>query len=295
MKVNLINTFIIWTKMIKLEHTLFSLPFVIISALLSVRYEQSLNPEFKPSLIVFLWIFLCLLGARSAGMTLNRIIDAGLDSLNPRTKDREIPAGKISVSSSWIFSLLGILLLIFSAFQLPRLCQILLPIPIIWVCLYPYLKRFTWFCHLFLGTTLGGAALGAWIAISGSFNHIAPFYLFFAIAFWVAAFDIVYAIADIEFDRERKLNSIPVKFGKENSLRLVKAFHFITVLLLYLMGESLGLGMIYKLGLLCFLGGLIYEQHLAKQEKLELAFFTVNSWLGVGLMVAVFLEIILGF
>ena len=99
--------------MIKLEHTLFSLPFVIISALLSVRYEQSLNPEFKPEFMVFVWIFLCLLGARSAGMTLNRIIDAGLDSLNPRTKDREIPAGKISVNSSWIFSLLGILLLIF--------------------------------------------------------------------------------------------------------------------------------------------------------------------------------------
>ena len=152
---------------------------------------------------------------------------------------REIPAGKITKKESTYFSIAGILLLIISAFQLPKICQLLLPIPIIWIWAYPYLKRFTWICHFFLGTTLGGAALGAWIAISGSFNHIAPFYLFFAISFWVAAFDIIYAIGDLDFDRKKNLNSIPAKFGKENSLRIVKFFHFLTVLLLYLFGESL--------------------------------------------------------
>jgi len=277
-----------WAKMIKIEHTLFSLPFVVVAALLAIDYEQRLNPTFKPELTVFIWIFLCLVGARSSGMTLNRIIDANIDALNPRTKDREIPAGKISKKSSWIFSIFGVVILTASAFQLPRICQLLLPIPIIWIWVYPYLKRLTWLCHLFLGTTLGGAALGAWLAISGSFNHIAPLYLFFAVSFWVAAFDIVYAIADIDFDRSIKLNSIPAKFGKEQALRIVKVFHFLSVLLLYLVGESLSLNLIYKLGVFIFLIGLLYEQHLAKKEKLEAAFFTVNSWLGIIFMIFVF-------
>ena len=138
-----------WAKMIKLEHTLFSLPFVIINAFLAFKYESRLDTEFNLNLWVFFWILMCLIGARSAGMTLNRIIDAKIDSLNPRTKDREIPSGKISFTSSWIFSALGIILLTYSAFQLPRLCQLLLPIPIIWLWIYPYLKRFTWFCHFF--------------------------------------------------------------------------------------------------------------------------------------------------
>lgn len=291
MKFNPLRTFISWAKMIKLEHTLFSLPFVIVSAVLAVHYEQILDTKFSPDLMVFLWIFLCLLGARSAGMTLNRIIDAAIDAMNPRTQQREIPAGRVSIKSSYFFSVLGILILIFSAFQLPRICQILLPIPIIWIWLYPYLKRLTWLCHLFLGTTLGGAALGAWIAVAGTFNHIAPFYLFFAVTFWVAAFDIVYAIADIDFDRAVKLNSIPAKFGKEKALMVVKLFHFICILLLYFMGESLGLGLIYRIAVLLFLIGLLYEQHLAKQEKLKLAFFTVNSWLAVVFMVLVVVDL----
>lgn len=271
--------------MIKFEHTLFSIPFVLISALMSLRYMQSSSEHFSFNGIIFIWIILCLFSARSAGMTLNRIIDASIDKLNPRTAKREIPAGKISKKESWYFSVAGILLLIFSAFQLPKICQLLLPVPIIWIWAYPYLKRFTWFCHFFLGTTLGGAALGSWIAVSGSFNHIAPFYLFFAITFWVGAFDIIYAISDLEFDREKNLNSVPAKFGKENSLRIVKFLHFLTILLLYLFGESLTLGLFYKIGLLVFFAGLVYEQILAKKDKLEAAFFTVNSWLGIILLI----------
>ncbi|MCH2227434.1 MAG: putative 4-hydroxybenzoate polyprenyltransferase [Candidatus Caenarcaniphilales bacterium] len=289
---SLFNT---WAKMIKLEHTLFSLPFVLISATMSLKYMQNSSENFSFNWIVFLWIILCLFGARSAGMTLNRIIDASIDKLNPRTANREIPAGKISKQESWYFSLAGILVLIFSAFQLPKICQILLPIPIIWVWAYPYLKRFTWFCHFFLGTTLGGATLGAWIAVSGAFNHIAPFYLFFAISFWVGAFDIIYAIGDLDFDREKNLNSIPAKFGKENSLRIVKFLHFLTVLLLYLFGESLSLGLFYKIGLIVFLAGLVYEQKLAAKDKLEAAFFTVNSWLGIILLLFLILDLVVQF
>jgi len=276
--------------MIKLEHTLFSLPFVIINAFLAFKYESSLDTEFNLNLWVFFWILMCLIGARSAGMTLNRIIDAKIDSLNPRTKDREIPSGKISFTSSWIFSALGIILLSYSAFQLPRLCQLLLPIPIIWLWIYPYLKRFTWFCHFFLGTTLGGAALGAWIAVSGEFNHIAPIYYFFAVSFWVAAFDIIYAIADIDFDKKMNLNSIPAKYGKENALRIVSLLHIFTILFLYLAGESLNLGLTYKITTFIFLSGLIYEQFLARKEKLETAFFTINSYLGLVFMLGVFLD-----
>ena len=280
--------------MIKLEHTLFSLPFVLLSALCSLSYMQSTAEEFTFDYIVFLWIFLCVLGARSAGMTLNRIIDASIDKLNPRTQDRAIPSGKLSKQESWYFSVAGILLLIFSAFQLPRICQLLLPIPILWVWAYPYLKRFTWFCHFFLGTTLAGAALGAWIAISGSFNHIAPLYLFIAISLWVAAFDIIYAINDLEFDRSKQLNSIPACFGKDTTLKIVRVLHLFVVLSLYLFGESLALGLFYKLGLLIFLLGLVYEQHLATKDKLEAAFFTVNSWLGVIFLIFTVLDLNFG-
>lgn len=287
---NFIKTLVVWSRMIKLEHTLFSLPFVLVNAFLAFKYETSLNSDFKLDYWVFIWILLCLIGARSAGMTLNRIIDAKIDSLNPRTQDREIPSGKISLTSSWTFSFLGILILIYSAFQLPRLCQFLLPIPIIWLWIYPYLKRFTYLCHFFLGTTLGGAALGAWIAVTGTFNHVAPIYYFIAVTLWVAAFDIIYAIADLDFDKKMNLNSIPAKYGKEKALQLVRFLHIFTILFLYLAGESLHLGFIYKLTVFIFLSGLVYEQILAKKEKLEAAFFTVNSYLGIIFMLGVFLD-----
>jgi 4-hydroxybenzoate polyprenyltransferase len=282
-----IDKFKTWSGMIKLEHTLFSLPFVLSSALLAINYK---NFE-DYSLISFLWIGWALLGARSLGMTLNRIFDADIDSMNPRTADREIPMGKISKTQAWIFSIVSLLILLVATFQLPRLCQILLPIALIWLFSYSWMKRITWLCHFVLGTTLGGATLGAWIAITGNLDNLAPVYLSLAVSFWVAGFDIYYSTQDLDFDREQGLNSIPAKFGKKNAIQLARICHLLTPLFLYFCGEVLGLGLIYKIGIFAVIVALYYEQKLVSEEKIEAAFFIVNSWISVIICLFVCLEI----
>lgn len=273
--------------MIKLEHTLFSLPFVISSALLAIYYLGFQNYQ----LINFLWISICLLGARSLGMTLNRIFDADIDAKNPRTQDREIPAGKISKTQAWIFAIISLVLLLYGAFQLPQICQILLPIALTWLFAYSWLKRLTWFCHFFLGTTLGGATLGGWIAVTGNLDTWAPAYLAIAVSFWVAGFDIFYASQDSEFDKKEKLHSVPAKFGKAKAFMIAKFCHALTPIFLYLCGEALGLGLYYKLGIVLVIAALFYEQNLVKEGKIEAAFFQVNTWISVLIMIAVILEI----
>lgn len=282
--------------MIKIEHTLFALPFTLSAAALAINYQLEQGLTFKP--MVFLWIALCLLGARSAGMTLNRIIDSDIDAANPRTAKREIPSGKISKSQAWLFTIASLGVLIFSAFQLPKLCQYLLPIPIIWVWVYPYLKRFTWFCHFFLGTTLGGATLGGWIAITGSVDTLAPIYLALAVTSWVSGFDIIYACQDYEHDIQAGIRSIPAKFGLKGALQISKFLHFMMLLMMYFAGEALILGLFYKLGIAATMVALWYEHKLANEAlaetnlaKIDKAFFTVNSWISVVIFVFVLLEI----
>lgn len=285
---NYLQSLINWARMIKIEHTLFSLPFVISSALLAINYQEW---QFKP--VVFLWISLALLGARSAGMTLNRILDADIDLRNPRTQDREIPQGKISKNQAWIFTVLSLVILIYSAFQLPRLCQILLPIALTWLFVYSWMKRVTWLCHFVLGTTLGGATLGAWIAITGNLDSFAPVYLALAVSFWVAGFDIFYSLQDAEFDLSQKLHSIPAKFGKSTAIKIARFAHLLTPVFLYLCGQELGLGHYYKLGILFTVAALFYEQKLVSEEKIEAAFFTVNSWISVLILFFVILELVI--
>lgn len=272
--------------MIKLEHTLFSLPFVLSSALLAVHFKHGF---WQP--MTFVWMILCLAGARSAGMTLNRIFDADIDALNPRTKTREIPLGEISKAQAWVFAIVSLALLIYSAFQLPRLCQILLPIALLWLLVYSWLKRVTWLCHLFLGMTLGGATLGGWIAVTGTVDNLAPIYLSLAVTFWVCGFDIFYATQDREFDLGQKLHSIPARFGNATAIKIARVSHMLTPLFLYLCGEELGLGLWYKFGILFTIAALYYEQKLVNENKVEEAFFTVNSWISVVIMVFVILEI----
>lgn len=276
-----------WSEMIKLEHTLFSLPFVIASALLAIQYKNFQDY----SLIALFWIALCLLGARSLGMTLNRIYDADIDAKNPRTETREIPAGKISKAQAWIFAIVSLVVLVYSAFQLPRLCQILLPIALIWLFSYSWMKRITWLCHFVLGTTLGGATLGAWIAVTGDLTSLAPVYLSLAVSFWVAGFDIYYSTQDIDFDKAHGLNSIPVRFGREVAVRIARFSHLLTPIFLYLTGEELGLGLIYKIGIFVVIVALYYEQKLVRENKIEAAFFLVNSWISVVICSFIALEV----
>jgi 4-hydroxybenzoate polyprenyltransferase len=251
---NLIKT---WSEMIKIEHSFFSFPFVMAAAFLAEDYMKIQNPEFKINFGTWFWMIGALVGARSAGMTLNRIIDALIDSKNPRTSGRAIPSSKISKSQSWIFTFFSIFLLVYSSFQLPKLCQYLVPIVVIWIWVYPYLKRFTLFAHLFLGITLGGACLGGWIAVSGNLDTWAPVFLALGVSFWVTGFDIIYGIQDLDFDRKQGLHSVPVVFGVENSKRITKFLHFLMLLFFYIAGELLNLALFYKIGLV-LIGLLLY-------------------------------------
>ena len=273
--------------MIKIEHTLFSLPFVISAVLLALEYTHQ---SFR--LIPFVWVSLCLLGARSLGMTLNRIYDAQIDSRNPRTQSREIPSGKITKSQAYFFSFLALAIFIYSAFQLPRLCQILLPIALLWLFAYSWMKRFTFLCHFVLGTTLGGATLGAWIATTGTLDSWIPIYFALAVSAWVAGFDIFYSIQDFEFDRRENLHSIPAVFGVKNAILVARFLHVLTPFLLYYVGFLMNLGIIYKLGVLGVILALIYEAKLVREDKIETAFFTVNSWISVLIMLAIVLDLV---
>lgn len=277
----------IWSEMIKLEHSLFSLPFVLSSAFLALNYKKNLDPNFEINFYTWLWIIGALVGARSAGMTLNRIIDAVIDAKNPRTKTRAIPASKISKFESWIFTILSLIVLFISAFQLPKLCQYLLPVVVIWIWAYPYFKRFSFGSHFFLGTTLGGATLGGWIAVAGNLDSLAPVYIAFAVSFWVAGFDIIYAIQDMDFDKNEGLHSIPVSFGRENSERITKFLHFLVPLFLYLAGQELALGWVYKFGIFIILSLIYFEDRFFHKADLYL---NLNILIPLILMLFVFLE-----
>jgi 4-hydroxybenzoate polyprenyltransferase len=274
-----------WMEMIKIEHTLFSLPFVVSSVLLAQIHS---GIEFKP--FVFLWIALSLLGARSLGMTLNRIFDADIDALNPRTQLREIPSGKISKKQAYVFSFFSLVVLIYSAFQLPTLCQKLLPIALVWLFAYSWIKRFSCLCHFVLGTTLGGATLGAWIASTGSLDSLVPIYFSLAVSCWVAGFDIFYSIQDYDFDRKQNLHSIPAVFGVKNAILIARFLHVLTPFLLYYVGFLMNLGIIYKLGVLGVILALVYEARLVSESKIEKAFFTVNSWISFLIMLSIILD-----
>ncbi len=280
----------LYCSLIKIEHTLFSLPFVLSSALLALSVSE--NTSLNIILLKILWMSLALLGARSAGMALNRIIDHKIDSKNIRTKDRELILDKLSMKTAWLLVLISLILYFYAALQLPRLCLILSPIPLIWIISYPYFKRFSFLSHLFLGTTLGGASLGGWIAITGTIDNLAPIYLALAVTFWVTGFDIIYATQDIDFDRSQGLHSVPQKFGFDAAVLITKILHSLTVLFLYLVSTAMPLGIIYKLGVLLVFMALIYEQNLVKLGKIETAFFTVNTWISVVIFIFVGLEIL---
>jgi len=276
--------------MIKIEHTLFSLPFVLAAAALAYDFQPLAIAVLIQRLFL---IIIALTSARSAGMALNRIIDKDIDAANPRTTERELASGKLSLAAAWLLVVFSLLIYIVVVFYLPRLCQYLSPIPVIWIFVYPYLKRLTYFSHLFLGTTLGGATLGAWIAITGAVDNLAPVYLALAVVFWVTGFDIIYATQDIEFDRARALHSVPSRFGLTAAIRITRVLHFLTPLFLYLCGLELGLGTVYKLGVLAVIIVLFYEQQLVKESKIEAAFFTVNTWISFLILAAVMFEILL--
>ena len=271
--------------MIKFSHTLFALPFAFTGALLAARG--------MPTAGQIIWILLAMVGARTAAMGLNRLIDAEIDARNPRTATRAIPAGLLSKGSVALFILISLLLLLYAAYRLNPLCLKLSPVAIFFLGLYSYCKRFTALAHVVLGLCLAAAPIGAWIAIKGEVN-LPPLLLGGAVMFWVAGFDILYALQDLEFDREAGLHSIPVRLGVTRSLWLARVFSFVMILLLLWLWVAASLGIAFLCGIAAVFLLLLYEHWLLKDgdlSRLDLAFFTMNGYVSIIIFVATAVEI----
>ncbi len=271
--------------MIKVEHTVFALPFALTGLLLA-------SPKL-PELQTFFWTICAFAGARAAAMTLNRLIDAGIDAKNPRTASRAIPAGRINAKNAFFFAILSFGLMIFAATKLPPLCLQLSPIAVAWLSFYSFTKRFTWMCHLVLGIALGGAALGGWVAAGGHLDSLPPWLLALAVATWVAGFDIIYALQDIDFDRSERLHSIPSAFGIPSALAFSSALHLVTAACLVILGVLLAMGPFYWGGTVLVMCMLKYEHKLVKPDdlsKINAAFFTTNGIVSIGAFVATLLD-----
>ncbi|WP_026689479.1 UbiA-like polyprenyltransferase [Alteribacter aurantiacus] len=262
-------------EMIKFEHTVFALPFAFLGAVLS---SLLLNGHW-PTIEQWIWITLAMVGARSAAMSLNRLIDAKIDAKNPRTADRAIPAGLLSKVETGFFIAVSFLLLFFSAFQLNMLAVYLLPLAVFFLVIYSYTKRFTYLCHVVLGITIGIAPLGGWVGATGTLTWEA-IALFLAVALWTAGFDIIYATQDADYDREVGLHSIPSHFGIRKALMIAKGFHvlsFIAMIVLYLITP---LGWFYLIGVVISGGIMVYEHSIVSADDLSrvnVAFFTMNG------------------
>lgn len=268
--------------MIKIEHTVFALPFALSGLILSV-------PGW-PALSTLLWTVLAFTGARAAAMTLNRVIDAEIDKLNPRTSTRAIPAGRIGKRAAYLFAALAFAVMLLAASQLPPLCLWLSPVAVLWLSLYSFTKRFTWLCHLVLGIALGGAALGGWIAAAGRIDGPAPWLLAGAVSTWVCGFDLIYACQDEEFDRRHRLHSLPARFGVGTALNISRCLHVITVACFLALAVAMRLGLAYWFGSAVVAVMLLYEHSLVNKDdlsKVNAAFFTTNGVVSIAAFIAI--------
>jgi len=269
-------------EMIKFSHTVFAFPFALMGVVLA-----SLAGNALPGVGQVLWICLAMVGARSGAMGLNRLIDAGIDADNPRTADRHIPAGRVSVAEAWLFIVVSLAIFLFAAWMLNPLCFRLAPVAIGFFVLYAYCKRFSHYAHIVLGLCLAAAPIGAYIALRGTLDWPVTA-LALAVLFWVAGFDIFYALQDYEFDVEHGLHSIPSRLGIDRSFLLVRIFHGLMLLFLLLVLPGSGLGWIYVLGVVIVAGMLLYEHRLVKPDdlsRLDAAFFNMNGYISVTIFV----------
>ena len=279
--------------MIKFEHTLFALPFAFLGAVLAAKG--------LPSLWQILWITVAMVGARSAAMSFNRIADRKIDGENPRTANRELPTGKLSVEFAWAFMITSCAIFLLAALMLNRLALILAPVALLSVLGYSYAKRYTSFAHLFLGWALAIAPTGAWIAVRGAIDSEIPLLLSLLVMMWTAGFDVLYSCQDYDYDRRKGLRSIPSRFGIKGALWIARLFHFQAFLVLILLYFLTDLGWLALAGVIATGALMVYQHSLVKPDdlsKMNAAFFTANAFVSVILFVtfggAVFLEGLFG-
>lgn len=271
-------------RLIKVEHTLFALPFLYSGAVLA--------SDGIPEGYVLFWITVGLFSARTAGMCLNRLIDREIDALNPRTAHRAEMLRAVSLRLVWGVVVLSLALLLISALMLNPLCVLLFPLVAALLVVYPFTKRFTWLSHFVLGSALGMAPLGAWAAVRGSID-LPALLLFAAVMFWVAGFDVIYALQDVGFDRTQGLSSIPVRFGVKGALRVSAVLHLLTLLSLALLLLAAGLGAVYAAGL-GVMGALLGAEHLlVRRHSIGVAFFHANAAFSASFLVFILLAVLL--
>ena len=265
----------IFLEMIKFEHTLFALPFAYMGAVLGsvVSFNQ------LPSWEQIGWVTLAMIGARSAAMGLNRMIDRTIDLKNPRTAARAIPAGLLSLTEVLLFIIASFVVLFVATAHLSSLAVKLLPVAVFFLVFYSYTKRFTWLCHFILGLTIALAPMGGWVAVTGSTNWTT--YVFYvSIALWTTGFDIIYSCQDIEIDRKEGLHSVPSRFGITKALWIARACHLTTAVGLTSLFFITDLSWWYFAGLILSYAILFYEHSIVSEKdlsRMNTAFFTMNG------------------
>jgi len=265
----------LYINMVKFEHTIFALPFAYVGAFLA---EGAI-----PGFWRMFWITVAMVGARSLAMALNRLLDAEIDAMNPRTAVRELPAGRLSRVEGWVFSLVSLAVLITATFNLPEITRYLWPLVVLPFLIYPLTKRWTWLCHLFLGATIGLGPVGAWVAVTGEVTW-EPFLLGGAVALWIAGFDIIYSFMDVSFDRSHGIHSVPADLGYRAGVWLPRVLHTGSIALLALTGLVTGVGWLFFAGVLISAGLLAYENWLVREvdlAKTGMALMTMNSIISV--------------
>lgn len=268
-----------YLSLVKFEHTIFAMPFALISLLVASNG--------RPGWSTLLWVVVAMVGARSAAMGFNRLVDRHIDAANPRTADREIPAGKVSVAGATVFVVISAAVLVLAAWMLNPLCFLLSPVALLVVLGYSYMKRVSALAHVVLGLGLGIAPVGAWLAVTGEFAAF-PLLLCAGVLFWVAGFDTIYACQDAEFDRGAGLHSLASRLGVDRALVLSRVFHVLAigfVAAAFCRAEPLGI--VSLVGVIAMAGFLAWEQAIVRGgdlRRIDKAFFEINSWVGVALL-----------
>jgi 4-hydroxybenzoate polyprenyltransferase len=275
-------------RMVKFEHTVFALPFALAAAALAARGHGL-------SFFRLLGIVVAMAGARTAAMGFNRIADRGIDARNPRTRGRELPTGQVSLRAAWALTLGSAAAFVGAAALLGPLCLALSPVALALLFGYSYTKRFTFLCHLFLGLAIAAGPAGAWIAVRGDFGW-APALLMLAVSTWIGGFDVLYAIADRDFDRSAGLHSIPARFGVTGALAISGALHAITVGALLGLVPVAHLGAPYLVGVAITVALLVYEHAIVRPSdlsRLDVAFFNLNGYVAVVYFLATLADVLL--
>ncbi|MFG1605612.1 menaquinone biosynthesis prenyltransferase MqnP [Actinoplanes sp. NPDC049265] len=276
-------------RLVKVEHSIFALPFAYLSAFVAMKSDTQWTK--------LLLITVAMVAGRTFAMAANRILDRKIDALNPRTRNRELVTGAVSLRTAWTGALISVLVLFVAAGLLNWLCLVLSPLAVIPLIIYPYAKRFTNFPHYVLALAQAVAPVGAWIAITGTFTGSGPAWVLgVAVGLWIGGFDIIYACQDVEIDRQIGVHSTPARFGVRTALRISTATHVVTFALFVWFGALAGLGWLWWIGLALTAASFVYQHVIVTPSdlsKVNRAFFTANGFVGIALFVFALLDLAL--